>query len=158
MKKRIRLTESDLRRIVKESVKRIINEGWYSGKSDTTRFMASKDVMDDLLETITEEDVSSYEEWEKFANYCEQNPSVFEIDATLCSTYDETTGYGNRYQPVIELESISGDKEALDYVAKYPNRKVAEVAVQTLKGIFQNLSEDDFEDENDRDDFYRWED
>ncbi len=155
MKKIIRLTESDLHRIVKESVNRILKEGWtrrgyvpsdgnpmvggYYGRNELS---GEKDVMNDLLENIP--DITD-EEWEEFKNYCEQNPNVFVIEGVISSVYDESTGYGSAYSPVTSLESTIGDKEALQYVAQYPNQKVAQLATQTLKEILNGLTEEDFE-------------
>lgn len=155
MKKIIRLTESDLHQIVKESVNRILKEGWtgrgyvphdgnsmvggYYGRSEIN---GEKDVMDDLLENIP--DITD-EEWEDFKNYCEQNPNVFIIEAEISSSYDESTGYGSASCPMTELENTIGDEEALQYVAQYPNQKVAQLATQTLKTILDGLTEEDFE-------------
>ena len=155
MKKIIRLTESDLHKIVKESVNRILKEGWtrrgyvphdgnsmvggYYGRSEIN---GEKDVMDDLLENIP--DITE-EEWEDFKNYCEQNPNVFVIEAEISSSYDESTGYGSAGFPITELEKTIGDEEALQYVAQYPDQKVAQLATQTLKKILDGLTEEDFE-------------
>ena len=155
MKKIIRLTESDLHQIVKESVNRILKEGWtgrgyvphdgnsmvggYYGRSEIN---GEKDVMDDLLENIP--DITE-EEWEDFKNYCEQNPNVFVIEAEISSSYDESTGYGSAGFPITELEKTIGDEEALQYVAQYPDQKVAQLATQTLKKILDGLTEEDFE-------------
>lgn len=154
MKKIIRLTESELHDIVKESVTRILNEGWtgrgyvphdgngmvggYYGRSEIN---GEKDVMDDLLENIP--DISD-EEWEGFKNYCEQNPNVFIIKGEISSSYDESTGYGSAGFPITELDNTVGEDEALQYVAKYPDQRVAQLAVQTLKGIFDKLTDEDF--------------
>lgn len=155
MKKIIRLTESELHDIVKESVTRILNEGWtgrgyvphdgnrmvggYYGRSEIS---GEKDVMDDLLENIP--DISD-EEWEGFKNYCEQNPNVFVIKGEISSSYDESTGYGSAGFPITELDNTIGEDEALQYVAQYPDQRVAQLAVQTLKGIFEKLTDEDFE-------------
>jgi hypothetical protein len=149
MKKIIRLTESDLRQIVKESVNRVLKEGWtgrgyvphdgnsmvggYYGRSEIN---GEKDVMDDLLENVP----ISPEEWDGFCKYCEQNPNVFVIKGLISSEYDDSTGYG----PTNILEDTTGEEEALQYVAKYPNQRIAQLAVQTLKGIFDKLTDEDF--------------
>ena len=166
MKKIIKLTESDLHNIVKESVNKILNEGWVrgytpndgnymvGGEYGSCEFYGSTDVMEEFLERVfenTTEDEVSEEEWKKLRDYCEQNPNVFIIEAVFISSYDESTGYGTANSPFTNLESTSGEKEALEYVAKYPNQRVAQVAVQILKSILDKLEEDDFEIEEDYD-------
>ena len=132
MKKIIRLTESDLHQIVKESVNRILKEGWtgrgyvphdgnsmvggYYGRSEIS---GEKDVMDDLLENIP--DISD-EEWEGFKNYCEQNPNVFVIKGEISSSYDESTGYGSAGFPITELDNTIGEDEALQYAFSNMNK------------------------------------
>lgn len=150
MKKIIRLTESELHDIVKESVTRILNEGWtgrgyvphdgngmvggYYGRSENN---GQTDVMDKLLENVP----ISPEEWDGFCKYCEQNPNVFVINGLISSEYDDSTGYG----PTSTLEDTTGEEEALQYVAKYPDQRIAQLAVQTLKEIFDKLTDEDFE-------------
>ena len=156
MKQIIRLTESDLHRIVKESVNRILKEGWtgrgyvphdgnsmvggYYGRSEIS---GEKDVMDDLLDKVA--DVTSEEEWQPFMQYCEQNPNVFVIKGEISSEYDESTGYGSASFPITTLENTIGDEEALQYVAQYPNQKIAQLATQKLKEILDGLTDEDFE-------------
>jgi hypothetical protein len=153
MKKIIRLTESDLHRIVKESVNRIIKEGrirrgyvpndgnsMVGGHYESNTFNASKDVLNDLLENIQ----ISPEEYDSFEKYCEENPDVFVINGKVSSSYDESTRYGNRMFPVMEIESIDNEQDAINYVAQYPNRKVAQIAVKTLNDIIDGLKGEDF--------------
>ena len=155
MKQIIRLTESDLHNIIENSVKRIIKEGWtghgyvpsdgnsmVGGHYGASESSIEKDVLDDLLNELPD---IPYEEWEDFKDYCEQNPNIFNIRCIISSSYDESTGYGSASHPVIEVESISGDKEAFEYVSQYPNQKVAQLARETLEGILDNLSGEDFD-------------
>ena len=70
---------------------------------------------------------------------------MFVIEAEISSSYDESTGYGSAGFPITELEKTIGDEEALQYVAQYPDQKVAQLATQTLKKILDGLTEEDFE-------------
>lgn len=157
MKKLIRLTEGDLHKIIKESVKKIINEGWtgrgyvpsngnhmVGGNYGRDEITVEKDIMDEFLDSLQYDEISE-EEFKEFENYCKQNPNVFIVEAIISSSYDESTGYGSSDYPIMEFESISGKKEMLNYVAKYHNQKIAQVAVQILQDILDNLEIEDFE-------------
>ena len=160
MKKVIRLTESDLHNIVKNSVNKILKEASFTrgyvsndgnsmvgGSYGSSRFEEDFNVLDKFLNNFNLEDEN---EWDNFRLYCEQNEEAFNLKVTISSSYDESTGYGSESMPFNEIEDVSGADIALQYVSEYPNKEIAQLAIEVLKDTIDSIEAEDieyFEDE-----------
>lgn len=147
MKKIIRLTESDLHKIVKNSVKRIINETVYGnssgmGGNNMTRGgnfgRSSRSETVDLLEPFLQKlaDNGYGEIVDEIDQICENSRSLFEIEINIDSQYDETTGYGTEDSPVISAEAGKGYDQLKQFLTELSrNQKIAEILIRTLDEV-----------------------
>lgn len=153
-RKTIRLTESELRRIIKSSISNVLSEGWdYQGRvSNDGNYMvggtygwrdvtSEKDILEDLLEEI---DIDE-DKFSMFEEYCNKNPNIFIIAATINISYDESTGYGSADWPIYSIESIDGVDEINEYLLRYQDADVANLAVETVNSIVDRLDVSDFD-------------
>lgn len=69
MKKRIRLTESELKKVVNESVRKILSEAWYDHTWDEVY---------DIVEELTGDDVERWKELCKSLMYWVGVPDIFD--------------------------------------------------------------------------------
>lgn len=159
MKTIIRLTESDLHNIISKSVKKVVSEamnvrrgfvsndgnGMVGGEYGSWSEYGTKNVMDDLLDRIPIDSDNGFDEFEA---YCEQNEDAFEITAMFNFSYDESTGYGSSAFPMKEMESTDSTN-AFECLSKYPDKKISQLAIQTLQSIIDGLDDDDFEFDSD---------
>lgn len=161
MKTIIRLTESDLHNIIGKSVRKIVSEamrdrmrkgfvshdgnGRVGGEYGSTTVYGTKNMLIPLLEEVPIDSDNGFDEFEV---YCESNEGAFDITAMINFSYDESTGYGTSYSPVGEIESIESDK-AFKCLSEYSDKKVSQLAIQTLKDLIDNLDAEDFEVDSD---------
>ena len=102
MKKTIRLTESDLHRVIKESVKRVLNEGEYDSIGVPTphpsgdTFRKAHNLLypyNDLIQTVKQAiEASSIEE---YRNRCEELLNDLRIGYNAVSELCSSPGYEN---------------------------------------------------------------
>jgi hypothetical protein len=148
MKKIIRLTESDLHKIIKNSVKRIINEltiaGHSSGDQGNTMTMggnfgrSSSSETVDLLEPFLQKlaDNGYGEIVDKIDPICQNSKSLFEIEINIDSQYDETTDYGTEDSPVISAEAGKGYGQLKQFLKGLSrNQRIAEILIRTLDEV-----------------------
>ena len=161
MRRTIRLRESELRHIISESVKRVLNEtrgyvphdgnGMVGGYYGSDTFDAHAYILEKFLRALSSSIGSKFpEEIENFEDYCLDNEDVFTISGVVSSHYDESTGYGTREIPMYDLEDINSS-EVEKFVMDYPtsNKEFKESAFRVLDNVINSLESDDFEIEYD---------
>ena len=155
MKKIIRLTESDLHKIVKNSVKRIINEAVYNsgisagmGGNTMTRGGefggSSSSETVDLLEPFLQKLVDNgYGEIvDKIEPICQNSKSLFEIEINIDSQYDESTGYASKDNPAISTTPGKGYDQLKQFLTGLSrNQRIAEILTSTLDEVVDEMYE-----------------
>jgi hypothetical protein len=156
MKQIIRLTETDLHNIIKESVKKILKEtrgfvphdgnGMVGGYYDSWQREGSCNVATPFLTAISEFiDEDTYQQLE---NYVYENEDAFTINASFTEGYDESVGYGSSNMPMSDLDDINNDdvEGAKQYLAQFPtNPQMKQIIIQTFDKLIDKLDASDFE-------------
>lgn len=149
MKKIIRLTESELHKIVRNSVKRIINEVMYGsgisagmggntmtrgGKFGGSSSSETVDLLEPFLQKLAD---NGYGEIvDKIDPICQNSKSLFEIEINIDSQYDETTDYGTEDSPVISAEAGKGYDQLKQFLKGLSrNQRIAEILIRTLDEV-----------------------
>ena len=168
MKRIVFLTENDLHGIIKESVKKILNEikwqngghvpsngnhmvGGSWGHSTTVEHINICDKFVDKLSDIAHDEFSdsegAYEEMEtNFYNLCFENEDLFDIDAKFDIEYDESTGYGSSSSPIYSISGVEGEEKIINFINNCQgiDRRFKVIAVNALNNVIDELDSDDF--------------
>lgn len=166
MKKIIRLTEGELRNIIKNSVGRILGEaagyvpsdGNYmtGGRYDSWDTYGYYDILDDFINEINKECYDDYEieELEHFYDYVDENAHLFNLAADIEASYDESTGYGSAYSPIYEIKNIDGVDEIISYLKNYDGDKtLAERSAEIFENMIKNVDAGEFQIDDADDDY-----
>ena len=160
MKRTVRLTESELIRMISESVRKVLNEGrrnyhrsyepndgngmtgGYYGSYNTT---GSFDIYDKFIDNIITQ-MGDTEETQNFVEYC-GNSGVFDISAEICVEFDESTGYGSEDSPVYTIEKIGNISNIKKYIMECPSvgEDFKRKALTVLEDTIDSLDAYDFD-------------
>lgn len=144
-KKIIRLTENELKNFIKESVKKIINEidnPWLSTADDrngkytkTTYFSYENFLYDNEIDETPEGD--------EFYQYMKNGEDKNDITKLVYSIswYDEPSVNASGEN----LEEIYGYDKLEQYIKNFPNKQIAEMALEYLEKYYVEEYEDTLE-------------
>ena len=140
-KNKIRLTESDLRRIIKESVTRILKEGSYGDYE----FTAEAEILEDFLDNLVHyADKELEDDVDRFCDYC--NDKEYYVKGEISASYDEEVGYGSRYSPVFSIEKVREPVELKKVINEFDaSDRFKAYALDILDKTINELDVDDFD-------------
>ena len=154
MKQIIRLTESDLHRIVRTAVNEILNNvpntavspdgnsmtGGEFGSSDISQSLDIKEKFWEELVNCTAKYNIDEEEIDALINFLDST-GAFSINAVGSSSYDSSTGYGDRFNPITSIND-SGLGKLKDTIKSYRGRNpyLIKAAIEAVDNIDTDIS------------------
>lgn len=158
MKKIIRLTESELHNIIRNSVKRAINEigyvsndgnsmvgGYYDSWKESGTCNISTRIIDEFQDILMSNNLDE-ELVNEFADYVESNEDIFTLKADMGASYDESTGYGSSSHPVYEIDDLEGVENIEQYIKSYQgNPTIVKIGLEALNNVIDNIDSSDFD-------------
>lgn len=137
----IRLGEDALRRIIKESVVRILKEGSYGDYE----FTAEAEILEDFLDNLVHyADKELGDDVDRFCDYC--NDKEYYVKGEISASYDEEVGYGSMYSPVFSIEKVREPVELKKVINEFPaSNEFKAYALGVLDKTINELEVDDFD-------------
>lgn len=154
MKKIIRLTESDLHKIVKTAINEILGNvpnttvpsngnsmtgGEFGGYSISNSIDIKEKFLEELVNCTTDYDIDE-EEVYNFVDILDKK-GVFNINIVGDSSYDSSTGYGNRNNPVVSIHNSGiGKLKRMINTCNIGNPYLIKAALQAADNINDDIS------------------
>lgn len=159
MKRRIRLTESDLHRVIKESIRRILNEGLREPRSSHGRVsnqgngmvggayghderFAFCDISGRFYEIL--DDTLGYDVANKVCDWINEQDISLEVEGIVSASFDDSVGthYVDYNIEEMDEEKIEKEKQIL---GQYPDKEIAQSMVKAYDLAIEDITVEDFE-------------